>query len=184
MNDRLPLPVIDIVLGQFVKILAGLGGLVHVIAEEGSTGFLLPVVKKLTALGIALQDFALGGLLRNWNMGEIQRIALPVFGNKICNIQFFRRLCLLISADHHAGQDIAPAAVKFPLNQNESRAGSCEIGCEGPVCEIAIPPVNEGRHHHLDENGLPSAVSKGQKGALAIEVKGFVSNLDGIMIVF
>jgi len=43
--------------------------------------------------------------------------------------------------------------------------------------------VHKWRHHHLYQHGLSAAVSQGQKRALPMELKGFVTDADGVIVV-
>ncbi len=191
LDDGLPFLIINLVLRQLVEILLGLGRIVHVIVKERNAALPFISLEKLFAGGKAFQRDILFRLLHHGKMMDVLLASCFVFRYKIDDFQFILGMSLshaflqnlLAPADHHPGQHVASPLVQLPFHQNERGLVGGKIAGKRAVLGILVPPVDERRHHHLHQNGLSSAVSQRQEGALPMQLKGLVADADGIVVI-
>ena len=54
---------------------------------------------------------------------------------------------------------------------------------KGPVLGITVALMHERRRHHLHQHRFTASVSQGQKRTLSIQMKGFITDFYGIIII-
>ena len=177
-DNRFPLFVINLVLCQLVKILPGLGAVVHVKAIKFQGMVLLIPLKHLAAGSKIFKDNLPFPFFHHRQMVDVLQAWLLILADEIHQFQAFPAAFfpLLGLAHHHPSQHIAGPLVQRPLHKDEGGLIGGKIAFKGAFFRIPVTLVDERRRHHLHQYGFPAPVAQGKQGALPIEMEGFVAN--------
>ena len=185
LDNRLPLFVIDLILHQFIKILAGLRGIIHVIIKKLHGTILLIALKHLLAGRKIFENHLLLSLFHNRQMMDVQKAWFPIFTDKIDHVQRILMVFsnFLIAAHHHSSQHITGSLIEFPLYQNKRRLARCEITFKRTILRIPVSLMHKRCRHHLHQHRFSSAVSQRQKRTLPVKVKALITDANRIVVI-
>ncbi len=175
----------DPVFQQPVKILPGLGRLVHIIIIKFHPAILLIALKKLAAGAKAEKRNLFFPLFHHGEMAQILDAGLLVFADQGRDLQLLIRLpaCLLAPPDHQARRHISSAVVQRPLNQYKGRLCGGEIVRKRAILHVAVALMDKRRKKHLHQHALSASVAQRKQGALAAKLKALVADTDRIVVI-
>ena len=140
--------------------------------------------QKIFAFSEALQDLFISILSNDWKIVKVIFTAIRIAPGKCVHFQLFRVVIfLLVFPHHHPRQKTVDSIIKNPFRHEERRTIRCKVTLKRTISEIPVCPVHKKTHDHLHQHTFSAAVPQGDQRILPAEIKGFVVDLYGIIIV-
>ena len=156
----------------------------HIIQAEIPRLIPADLFQKVFAFSEALQDLFISVLSNDRKIVKVIFTALRIASGKCVHFQLFRIVIfLLVFPHHHPRQETIHSIIKNPFCHEERRTVRRKVTLKRPISEIPVCPVHKKTHDHLHQHAFSAAVAQGDQRILPAEIKGFVVDLYGIIVV-